>query len=152
MAIIDAHALALNTLPFRDDRDLVAAERGFLGTLDPLVITDAAGEVVRDGESYNFLQGEPPASVHPSLWRQSQLAARHGLFEVVPGVYQLRGFDLSNITFVEGETGVIVIDPLISSETAAAPSRCTASIGVSGPSLPSSTPTATPTTSPGSSA
>ncbi|OJV95566.1 MAG: alkyl/aryl-sulfatase [Microbacterium sp. 67-17] len=119
-AIVDAHALALNTLPFHDDRDLVAAERGFLGTLDPLVITDAAGDVVWDGESYNFLEGEPPASVHPSLWRQSKLAARHGLFEVVPGIYQVRGFDLSNITFVEGDTGVIVVDPLISSETAAA--------------------------------
>jgi alkyl sulfatase BDS1-like metallo-beta-lactamase superfamily hydrolase len=119
-AIVDAHALALNTLPFDDDRDLVAAERGFLGTLDPLVITDAAGDVVWDGETYNFLQGEPPVSVHPSLWRQSQLAARHGLFEVIPGIYQVRGFDLSNITFVEGDTGVIVIDPLISSETAAA--------------------------------
>ena len=78
------------------------------------------GGVVWDGESYNFLKGEPPASVHPSLWRQSTLAARHGLFEVVPGIYQVRGFDLSNITFVEGDSGVIVIDPLISAETAAA--------------------------------
>lgn len=119
-AIVDAHALALNTLPFADDRDVVAAERGFLGTLDPLVITDADGGVVWDGESYAFVQGEPPASVHPSLWRQSTLASRHGLFEVVPGIYQVRGFDLSNITFVEGDTGIIVIDPLISSETAAA--------------------------------
>ncbi len=65
-------------------------------------------------------QGEAPATVHPSLWRQSQLVAKQGLYEVVEGIYQVRGLDLSNITFVEGDTGVIVIDPLISTETAAA--------------------------------
>ena len=61
-----------------------------------------------------------PATVHPSLWRQSQLTAIHGLFEVADGIYQIRGMDLSNMTLVEGETGVIVIDPLISAECAAA--------------------------------
>ena len=64
--------------------------------------------------------GDAPDTVNPSLWRQSQLVAKHGLFEVVEGIYQVRGFDLSNVTFVEGDTGVIVIDPLISTETAAA--------------------------------
>jgi alkyl sulfatase BDS1-like metallo-beta-lactamase superfamily hydrolase len=58
--------------------------------------------------------------VHPSLWRQSSLVAKQGVFEAIDGIYQVRGYDLSNISFVEGDTGVIVIDPLISTETAAA--------------------------------
>ena len=76
--------------------------------------------MVWDNDSYAFLRGDAPSSVHPSLWRQSQLAAKQGLYEVVEGIYQVRGMDLSNITFIEGDTGVIVIDPLISTETAAA--------------------------------
>ena len=86
----------------------------------PCIVRAADGRVVWDNESYGFLDGPSPATVNPSLWRQSQLNAIDGLFEVVPGIYQVRGFDLSNITFVEGDTGVIVIDPLISTETAAA--------------------------------
>ena len=62
----------------------------------------------------------PPTTANPSLWRQAQLLAIHGLFEVAPGFYQVRGFDLSNMHLIEGETGVIVADPLISTETAAA--------------------------------
>jgi glyoxylase-like metal-dependent hydrolase (beta-lactamase superfamily II) len=64
--------------------------------------------------------GECPDTVNPSLWRQSQLTAIHGLFEVTDGIYQVRGMDLSNMTLVEGDTGVIVIDPLVSAEVAAA--------------------------------
>jgi alkyl sulfatase BDS1-like metallo-beta-lactamase superfamily hydrolase len=75
---------------------------------------------VWDGSTYDFLDGQAPDSVNPSLWRQSQLVAMAGLFEVVEGIYQVRGLDLSNITFIEGESGVVVVDPLISSETAAA--------------------------------
>jgi alkyl sulfatase BDS1-like metallo-beta-lactamase superfamily hydrolase len=107
-------------LPFDDTQDFEDARRGFVGRLDPCVIRDADGRVVWDNESYRFLDGPAPATVHPSLWRQSQLNAIDGLFEVVPGIYQVRGFDLSNVTFVEGETGVLAIDPLISAETAAA--------------------------------
>ncbi|MET9314104.1 alkyl sulfatase dimerization domain-containing protein [Kribbella sp. NPDC003505] len=73
-----------------------------------------------DNDSYAFLDGDAPDTVHPSLWRQSQLVARQGLFEVVDGIYQARGLDLSNVTFVEGETGLVVIDPLLSEQTAAA--------------------------------
>ncbi len=73
-----------------------------------------------DASTYDFLRGDAPDTVNPSLWRQSQLVAKHGLFEVVPGVYQARGLDLSVMSFVETDTGVIVIDPLISKETAAA--------------------------------
>jgi alkyl sulfatase BDS1-like metallo-beta-lactamase superfamily hydrolase len=108
-------------LPFGDTQDFEDARRGFIGRLDPCVVRAADGRVVWDNESYRaFLQGEAPATVNPSLWRQSQLNTIDGLFEVVPGIYQVRGFDLSNVTFVEGDTGVLVIDPLISVETAAA--------------------------------
>ena len=114
------HDQARASLPFDDDADFDAATRGFLGTLDPPVVRAADGRVVWDLDSYSFLQGEAPDTVNPSLWRQSQLLTRHGLFEVVPGIYQVRGFDLSVMTLIEGETGVVVIDPLISCETAAA--------------------------------
>lgn len=100
--------------------DFEAAYRGFLGTLDEPTIKDADGKVIWDMASYDFLEGDAPLSVTPSLWRQSQLVAKHGLFEVVEGLYQVRGFDLSVMSLVETDSGVIVIDPLISTETAAA--------------------------------
>ncbi len=107
-------------LPFDDTRDFADADRGFLGALEPCVVTAADGRVVWDNDVYDFLRGDPPASVHPSLWRQSALSAKQGLYEVVEGIYQVRGLDLSNITFIEGDAGVIVIDPLVCTETAAA--------------------------------
>lgn len=100
--------------------DFENADRGFIGTIDPMVITAADGRVVFDGDAYGFIQGDAPDTVHPSLWRQSKLTSKHGLYEVVDGIYQVRGFDISNVTFVEGDNGVIVIDPLVSAETAAA--------------------------------
>ena len=109
-----------DSLPFGDTTDFDDADRGFLGALEPCVIKTADGRVVWDNDSYGFLRDDAPPSVHPSLWRQSQLAAKQGLYEVVEGIYQVRGLDLSNISFIEGDTGVIVIDPLISTETAAA--------------------------------
>jgi alkyl sulfatase BDS1-like metallo-beta-lactamase superfamily hydrolase len=115
-----ANAALLQTLPFDDTQDFEDARRGLIGRLEPCVVRAADGRVVWDGDSYAFLQGDAPASVNPSLWRQSQLNAMDGLYEVVPGIYQVRGLDLSNVTFVEGDTGVLVIDPLISVETAAA--------------------------------
>jgi alkyl sulfatase BDS1-like metallo-beta-lactamase superfamily hydrolase len=114
------NARALSTLPFDDTQDVDDADRGFLGTIDPPVVRDATGRVVWDAASFDFVTGDAPESVHPSLWRQSGLVRRHGLYEVVPGIYQVRGLDLSNVTFVEGERGVLVIDPLISTECAAA--------------------------------
>ena len=119
-AIQKAHAAHLGALPLDDTRDFEDADRGFLAALAPGVVHAADGRTVWDNDSYAFLEGEAPETVHPSLWRQSQLVARQGLYEVVAGIYQVRGLDLSNITFVEGDTGVIVIDPLISTETAAA--------------------------------
>ena len=119
-AIETANQRHRDSLPFDDTRDFDDADRGFLGALEPCVITAADGRAVWDNDAYGFLRGDSPASVHPSLWRQSTLAARQGLYEVVEGIYQVRGLDLSNITFVEGDTGIIVIDPLVCTETAAA--------------------------------
>lgn len=115
-----AHAQHLSTLPFDDTADFADADRGFIGALQPCVVKAADGRVVWDNDVYGFLSGEAPTSVHPSLWRQSTLAAKQGLYEVVEGIYQVRGLDLSNISFIEGNTGIIVIDPLVCTETAAA--------------------------------
>ena len=110
----------LTDLPFDDTAVFEDARRGFLGRLEPCIVRDADGHVVWDNDSYRFLDGEAPETANPSLWRQSMLNAIDGLFEVVPGIYQVRGLDLSNISFIEGDSGVIVIDPLISTETASA--------------------------------
>ncbi|MGX9675169.1 alkyl/aryl-sulfatase [Mycobacterium sp. HM-7] len=119
-AIAAANRTHIDSLPFADTRDFDDADRGFIAALEPCVVTAADGRVVWDNDSYSFLNGDAPDTVHPSLWRQSQLCAKQGLYEVVPGIYQVRGLDLSNISFIEGDTGIIVIDPLISTETAAA--------------------------------
>ena len=119
-AIIDQQRAVLASMPFADTDDFDATERGFIGRLDPCVVRADDGRTVWDNASYDFITGDAPDTVNPSLWRQSMLNARDGLFEVVEGIYQVRGLDLSNITFVEGTTGVIVIDPLISTECAAA--------------------------------
>ena len=119
-SVADANAALLDALPFDDTADFDDADRGFLGTLDDPVIRDDDGNVVWDTSAYDFIDGDAPASVNPSLWRQSKLVAKHGLFELVEGLYQVRGFDLSVMSFIETDNGVIVVDPLISRETAAA--------------------------------
>jgi alkyl sulfatase BDS1-like metallo-beta-lactamase superfamily hydrolase len=106
--------------PFADRQDFENADRGFVAALTPGVVTAADGRVVWDADAYSFLDGDCPLTVNPSLWRQGQLCRKQGLFEVTDGIYQVRGLDLSNISFIEGDTGVIVIDPLISVECAAA--------------------------------
>lgn len=101
-------------------QDFLDADRGFLGARTSGIVTNDDGSVVWDNDAYAFLDAPCPPTAHPSLWRQGRLAARQGLYEVVPGIYQVRGLDLSNMTLVEGDEGVVVIDPLISKETAAA--------------------------------
>jgi len=83
-------------------------------------VKNEAGQSVWNNEDYNFLQGNCPSTVNPKLWRQGQLTRKQGLFEVTTGVYQVRGLDISNMTLVEGKTGVIVLDVLASTECAAA--------------------------------
>lgn len=111
---------AARDLPLQDTQDFADADRGFIATREDRQIRAADGRVVWDLDGYAFLDGPVPETAHASLWRQGQLCARHGLYEVVPGIYQVRGFDLSNMTLVEGATGVVVVDTLLCRETATA--------------------------------
>ena len=117
-----AHAALAGSLPRETEEDFADAKRGFIATLPDGKITDDDGRVFWDMSAFAFeADGHVcPDTVNPSLWRQARLNLIHGLFEVTPGLYQVRGFDLSNITFIEGDKGWIIIDPLISSQTAAA--------------------------------
>jgi alkyl sulfatase BDS1-like metallo-beta-lactamase superfamily hydrolase len=124
-----ANAAAARELPFDDRQDFEDARRGLVADAGELVIRDGDGHVIWDLASFGFLEPGPegdgaaddvPATVHPALWRQARLNSIAGLFEVAEGVYQVRGYDISNMTLVEGERGVVVVDPLISVECAAA--------------------------------
>lgn len=118
--ITAANEALASRLPFDDTQDMEDARRGFLGTARDNLIKDSSHRAVWDLDAYGFLAQDCPATANPSLWRQSRLCSDHGLFEVTDGIYQIRGFDLSNMTLVEGERGVLVIDPLLTAETAAA--------------------------------
>lgn len=116
----DANAAVLHELAFDDKQDFEDAKRGFIGTL-PMPIKGADGSVSWDLSRYDFIKDGPvPDTVNPSLWRISQLNLNNGLFKVVDRVYQIRGFDLSNMTIVEGKTGLIIIDPLVTAEVSKA--------------------------------
>lgn len=118
---IKANNKVKQELPFANRQDFTDATRGFIGTLDTPFIKGDNGENIYDLQAWDFLDKEAPATTNPSLWRQSQLNKIHGLFEVLPGqIYQVRGFDLANMTFVRSQNGWIVIDVLTSKETAAA--------------------------------
>lgn len=114
------NAAALAELPLADGRDFDFASRGFVATREAPVILDAKGAPVWDTKALAFAQGPAPATVNPSLWRQAEILSKAGLFKVADRVWQVRGFDVSNITFVRGDKGWIVIDPLTAVETAAA--------------------------------
>ena len=116
-----ANAAVLAGLSFDDDGDFERAARGLIATHDTGLITNDNGRVVWNIAAHDFIREQPdaPDSVNPSLWRQARLNCAHGLFEVTDGVWQVRGYDLSNITFIASDTGWIIIDPLTSSETAA---------------------------------
>ncbi len=115
-----AQQQVLEQLPFEDRTDFELAARGFLAAPDQLVVRSADGTPIWDLGQYEFLSGDAPDTVNPSLWRQALLNMNHGLFEVVDGIYQVRGYDLANMTLVRGDTGWIVIDPLTARETAEA--------------------------------
>jgi alkyl sulfatase BDS1-like metallo-beta-lactamase superfamily hydrolase len=117
-----AWVAAKASLPFDDERDLEEARRGFIAAPPYRQIMADAGHVAWDMGRYEFLlSGEEFESIHPSLQRQALLNMQYGLFEVVPGrIYQVRGFDLANISFIKSDTGWIVFDPLTARETAAA--------------------------------
>ncbi|MDC6110804.1 alkyl/aryl-sulfatase [Serratia rubidaea] len=109
-----------NQLPFSDKTDFSDAHKGFIAPLPSEVIKGDAGNVIWDPQQYAFIKEDEksPATVNPSLWRQSQLINISGLFEVTDGVYQIRNLDLSNMTIIEGKEGITVVDPLVSAETA----------------------------------
>ena len=112
---------ARTTLPFSDTRDFEEEKKGFIAAPESWKIMGDAGNVAWDMERYKFfLEGKDFDSIHPSLQRQGTLNMNFGLYEVMPGVYQVRGFDLANISFIKGKTGWIVFDPLTSEETARA--------------------------------
>ena len=118
-----ANLQVLQELPFADKQDFADAQRGLIAKEDVVTIKDAKGNVVWDLEQYKQYIGldkAAPDTVNPSLWRNAQLSLINGLFKVTDRIYQVRGYDLSNITFVQGDTGWIVFDPLISPETACA--------------------------------
>jgi len=119
-ATVAANRKAVEGLALADPQDFEDARRGFIATDEPLVISGPDGRKSWDFASYAFINGEAPATVNPSLWRQARLNGSHGLFEVTKGIYQVRGYDISNMTIIEGRTGWIVVDPLTSKETAAA--------------------------------
>ncbi len=103
-------------LDFSDEQELEFAERGLIAAPDSLEIKDENGKVVWSQDAYAFLAAEAPDTANPSLWRHTQLNNIYGLFEVMDGIYQVRGYDMTNITFIEGDTGWIVFDPLMSVE------------------------------------
>jgi alkyl sulfatase BDS1-like metallo-beta-lactamase superfamily hydrolase len=114
------NAAVARALPLEDQQDFADARRGLIAGDDDVTITRADGSVVWDTTAYRFEDGAAPASANPSLWRQAALNNVHGLFQVADGVYQVRGYDLSNMTLIRGAGGWIVVDPLTSVETAAA--------------------------------
>ncbi|WP_234811435.1 alkyl/aryl-sulfatase [Mycolicibacterium elephantis] len=118
-----ANKAVQDALPFNDRTDFDDTGRGLIAKPDTLTIKNADGDVVWDLEAYKqYIAADKPApdTVNPSLWRNAQLNMQYGLYEVIPRIYQVRGYDLSNITFIQGDTGWIVFDPLISPETAKA--------------------------------
>lgn len=106
-------------LPLSDTQDFEDARRGLIASDANLVVMGPDGTPIWNMPAYDFMNAAtPPASVNPSLWRQARLNNIHGLFEVTEGVHQLRGYDLANMTLIEGDTGWIVVDPLTAKETA----------------------------------
>jgi alkyl sulfatase BDS1-like metallo-beta-lactamase superfamily hydrolase len=115
-----ANAAMLQAVAAFDPADFANATRGKLAELPEAVIKTADGRIAWDARRYEFLAGDPPDTVNPSLWRHQQLNAIAGLFEVTEGIYQFRGYDIANMTLVEGETGWIVIDTMLTAEVARA--------------------------------
>lgn len=113
-----ANGAVAESLPLGDQQDFEDASRGLIASQKPLKVTDANGRVLWNMEDYAFIEGDAPDSVNPSLWRQAKLNNINGLFEVTKGVYQLRGFDLANISLIQGKTGWILVDPLTTAPTA----------------------------------
>jgi alkyl sulfatase BDS1-like metallo-beta-lactamase superfamily hydrolase len=114
------HVITSKTVPPEGDRDARDSTRGFLATRADPVILNANGKPVWNLDAYAFVTGPAPETVNPSLWRHMSHLKHHGLYQVTPNLWQVRGFDVSNMTVIRGKTGWIVIDPLTSVEAAKA--------------------------------
>ena len=115
----DANTAILSQLPFADRADFADAQRGFVAALPDGLIAGTGPRPVWNMKAYDFLAKDAaPPTVNPSLWRQAQLDAIYGLFKITDRIYQLRGLDIANMTIVEGDSGLIVIDTLLAAETA----------------------------------
>jgi alkyl sulfatase BDS1-like metallo-beta-lactamase superfamily hydrolase len=120
-ATVAAQRSVAAQLPAEDGRDLDFADRGFIGTLSDPIITNKDGKPVWNLGAYDWMvDGQSPDTVNPSLWRHMGLLRKHGLYALSDNVWQVRGFDVSNMTVIKGQTGWIIIDPLTSRDTAAA--------------------------------
>ena len=119
-ATVAAQKTVAANLPGEDGRDAQFAQRGFVATRSDPLIKNTAGKPVWNTAAYQWMTGPAPATVNPSLWREMTLLRASGLYKVADGVWQVRGFDVSNMTVIQGRTGWIVIDPLTNRETAAA--------------------------------
>lgn len=117
----EANAAVYDLLDFDDDQEMEFTEKGLIAAPESLEITDEDGKVIWSQDAYSFLEdAESPDTANPSLWRHTQMNHIYGLFEVTDGIYQVRGYDMSNITFVRGDSGWIVFDPLMTVECAQA--------------------------------
>ena len=116
----DANAQVYALLDFEDKSEFENATRSLIASPEALEIRNEEGKLIWSQKAYDFLDGDAPSTANPSLWRNTQLNHIYGLFEVCDGIYQVRGYDLSNITFIKGDTGWIVFDPLMSTECAQA--------------------------------
>jgi len=112
----------LNDLPFGNKKDFELTERGFIARPKDLIIRNKAGKEVWNLKDYSFIipNADAPKTVNPSLWRQANLNMHYGLYKVTDRIYQVRGYDISNVSFIQGDTGWIVLDPLVSAECAKA--------------------------------
>ena len=121
-ATIDANRDLAASLAWQDDQDFEFVQRGFISKPQSTVIRDASGKVVWNMDQFADQEIDAPApdTVNPSLWRQARLNSQHGLYKVTDQIYQVRGYDLSNISIIAGDTGYIVVDPLITAEVAEA--------------------------------
>ena len=115
-----ANRAVKDLLDFGSRQDFEDATRGFVAALDPVIIPGPGGRAAWDMEAYRFIEGDAPDTVNPSLWRQAKLNTISGLFTIHPRIHQVRGHDVSNMTLIAGDTGWIIIDPLLTVETAAA--------------------------------
>lgn len=118
---IHKHQTCLDSLPFADTADIDNAQRGLIARPAIQTVKRANGNIAWDFNAYSFVEAaKAPLTVHPALWRLARLNNIAGLFKVTERIYQIRGFDLSNMNIIEGDTGLIVMDPLVSTEVAAA--------------------------------